>query len=164
MMKKVLIIVLVAMLCPILVAAQAKQIHLILDKYEKRKNVESIIISPSVLQMAANGNYNASTKDLLSKISEMRIVNVKEGAEESGTPLKIIIRGELDKVLTGERFSRVLKMQEGEELLELYVTRDAEGVLVFLATTPKEFAVISIFGNIDKSVINAVMTGGIKVK
>lgn len=163
-MKKVLLIVLVAMLCPYIVAAQAKQIHLILDKYEKRKKVESIIISPAVLQMAGNGNYNASTKELLSKISEMRIVNVKEGAEENGTPLSIIIRNDLDKVLTGERFSRVLKMQEGEELLELFVTKNEEGVLVFLATSPKEFAIISIFGNIDKSVINAVMTGGIKVK
>ena len=163
-MKKVLLIVLVAMLCPYIVAAQAKHIHLILDKYEKRKKVESIIISPAVLQMAGNGNYNASTKELLSKISEMRIVNVKEGAEENGTPLSIIIRNDLDKVLTGERFSRVLKMQEGEELLELFVTKNEEGVLVFLATSPKEFAIISIFGNIDKSVINAVMTGGIKVK
>ncbi|HCT94235.1 MAG: hypothetical protein A2X19_08725 [Bacteroidetes bacterium GWE2_39_28] len=163
-MKKVLIIMFVALLCPYLAAAQAKQIHLILDKYEKRKKVESIIISPSVLQMASNGNYDASTKELLSKISEMRIVNVKEGAEQNGTPLKIIIRSDLDKVLTGERFSRVLKMQDGEELLELFVTKNEEGVLVFLATSPKEFAIISIFGNIDKSVINAVMTGGIKVK
>lgn len=163
-MKKFIIVVIFVMLCPILVTAQAKQIHLILEKYEKRKNVESIIISPSVLQMVSNNNYNSPTKDLLAKIREMRIVNVKKGAEESGTPLKIIIRGELDKVLTGDRFSRVLKMQEGEEFLELFVTKETEGVLVFLATTPNEFSVISIFGNIDKNVINAVMTGGIRVK
>ena len=144
--------------------AKAKQIHLILDKYEKRKKVESIIISPAVLQMAGNGNYNASTKELLSKISEMRIVNVKEDAVEGTTPLRIIIRDDLDKVLISPKFSRVLKMQDGEELLELFVTKESDGVLVFLATSPKEFAVISIFGNIDKSVINAVMTGGIKVK
>jgi hypothetical protein len=163
-MKKVLIIVLAAILCPYIAMAQAKQIHLILDKYEKRKKVESIIISPAVLQMAGNGNYNASTKELLSKISEMRIVNVKEDAVEGTTPLRIIIRDDLDKVLISPKFSRVLKMQDGEELLELFVTKESDGVLVFLATSPKEFAVISIFGNIDKSVINAVMTGGIKVK
>lgn len=87
-MKKVLIIVLAAILCPYIAMAQAKQIHLILDKYEKRKKVESIIISPAVLQMAGNGNYNASTKELLSKISEMRIVNVKEDAVEGTTPLR----------------------------------------------------------------------------
>ncbi len=144
--------------------AQARHIHSILDKYEKRKHVESIILSPSVLQMAGTGDYNAATKELLSKITEMRIINVKAEAIENGVPLRVIIRKELDPILAGDSFSRVLRMQDGDEMLELYVTKSQQGVLVFLTSSPKEFAVISIFGTVDKSVINAAMTGGIKVK
>ena len=53
---------------------------------------------------------------------------------------------------------------EGDELLEMFITKNSQGALLFLSTTSKEFSVISIFGNIDKTVVNAAMTGGIKVK
>ena len=161
-MKKLLFIF--VMLFPILAGAQTKQITNIFDKYEKRKNVESIVLSPSVLQLAASPKFNASTNDLLSKITEMRILNIKSNAYEGKTPLKALIRKELDPIVNGDKFSRVMKIQDGEDLLEMYVTKNQAGALIFITTTSDEFSVLAIFGTIDKNVVNAAMSGEIKVK
>ncbi len=162
-MKKLLILMFAAIL-PIAALGQTKQVNEILDKYEKKKNVESILISPSLLQIAGTSNVDASTKDLLSKITEMRIINIKASATENGTPVWLSLKGDLETLTNGELFTRIVKIMEGDELLEMYITKNSQGALLFLSTTPKEFSVISIFGNIDKTVVNAAMTGGIKVK
>ncbi len=162
-MKKLFILMFAAIL-PIAALGQTKQVNEILDKYEKKKNVESILISPSLLQIAGTKDVDASTKDLLSKITEMRIINIKVTATENGTPVWISLKGELETLTSGDLFTKVVKLQEGEELLEMFVTKNSQGALLFFSTTPKEYSVISIFGNIDKTVINAAMTGGIKVK
>lgn len=153
-----------AAILPIAALGQTKQVNEILDKYEKKKNVESILISPSLLQIAGTKDVDASTKDLLSKISEMRIINIKVSATENGTPVWLSLKGDLETLTGGDLFTRIVKIQEGDELLEMFITKNSQGALLFLSTTSKEFSVISIFGNIDKTVVNAAMTGGIKVK
>jgi len=51
-----------------------------------------------------------------------------------------------------------------DELLEVFVAQNGEGAMLFLASSTEEFAVISIFGKIDKSVISSVMNGDIRLK
>lgn len=154
----------VAVIMPLTALGQTKQINEILDKYEKRKGVESIIISPSLLQIASSTDVDASTKDLLSKITEMRILNIKSGAVENGIPIRLSLRKELDGLIVTDMFKRIVMVKDGEETLEMYTTSTAQGVLLFFTTNPSEFSVISIFGNIDKTVVNAAMSGAIKVK
>ncbi|PKO98296.1 MAG: hypothetical protein CVU13_10610 [Bacteroidetes bacterium HGW-Bacteroidetes-8] len=163
-MKKLLILMFVAVIMPLTALGQTKQINEILDKYEKRKGVESIIISPSLLQIASSTDVDASTKDLLSKITEMRILNIKSGAVENGIPIRLSLRKELDGLIVTDMFKRIVMVKDGEETLEMYTTSTAQGVLLFFTTNPSEFSVISIFGNIDKTVVNAAMSGAIKVK
>ncbi|MDP3452750.1 MAG: DUF4252 domain-containing protein [Bacteroidales bacterium] len=163
-MKRLLILMFVAIILPAAALGQTKQINEILDKYEKKKSVESIVISPSLLQIAGTSDVNASTKELLSKIKELRIINIKTSAMESGVPLWTSLKGELEKHTSSDLFTRIVRIQDGEELLEMFITKNTEGALLFYTTTPKEFSVISIFGSIDKTVINAAMSGGIKIK
>jgi len=163
-MKKLLILMFVAVIMPLTALGQTKQINEILDKYEKRKGVESIIISPSLLQIASTTDVDASTKDLLSKITEMRILNIKSGAIENGIPIRLSLRKELDGLTGTDMFKRIVMVKDGDETLEMYITNTTQGVLLFLTTNPGEFSVISIFGNIDKAVVNAAMSGAIKVK
>lgn len=162
-MKRVLTIM-IAVLLPVLMLGQAKQVNDILDKYEKKKNVESILISPALLQLAGGSNVDASTKELLSKISQLRILNIKSSAMENGVSLSKLLREDLGKVIEKENFNRIIRVQDNEELLEMYITQSTKGVLLFIATGPKEFSVISIFGEIDKSVIDAAISGEIKLK
>jgi len=162
-MKRVFTLMIVV-LVPIFMIGQVKQVNDILDKYEKKNNVESILVSPALLQLAGGANVDATTKDLLSKISQLRILNIKSSAMENGVALSKLLRADFDKLIEIEKFKRIIRVQDNEELLEMYITESTKGVLLFLATSPKEFSVISIFGEIDKSVINAAISGEIKIK
>ncbi len=162
-MKRVLTIM-IAIIFPILMIGQVKQVNDILDKYEKKKNVESILVSPALLQLAGGSNVDVSTKELLSKISQLRILTIKSSAMENGIPLSKLLREDLDNLIEKEKLNKIVRIKDNEELLEMYITQSTKGVLLFLATGSKEFSVISIFGEIDKSVINAAISGEIKIK
>lgn len=162
-MKRVLTIM-IAIIFPILMIGQVKQVNDILDKYEKKKNVESILVSPALLQLAGGSNVDVSTKELLSKILQLRILTIKSSAMENGIPLSKLLREDLDNLIEKEKLNKIVRIKDNEELLEMYITQSTKGVLLFLATGSKEFSVISIFGEIDKSVINAAISGEIKIK
>lgn len=162
-MKRVLTIM-IAIIFPILMIGQVKQVNDILDKYEKKKNVESILVSPALLQLAGGSNVDVFTKELLSKISQLRILTIKSSAMENGIPLSKLLREDLDNLIEKEKLNKIVRIKDNEELLEMYITQSTKGVLLFLATGSKEFSVISIFGEIDKSVINAAISGEIKIK
>ena len=153
-----------AVLLPVLAIGQVRQINQILDKYEKKRNVESILISPSLLQVAGGGNVDAKTKDLLSKITELRIITVRASATEGGVPVAKSLREEIGKVVAESNMKRIIRVQDEKDLLEMFMTAGSEGLLLFLSSGAQEFSVISIFGNIDNSIVNAALAGDIKVK
>ncbi|MGE0091720.1 MAG: DUF4252 domain-containing protein [Bacteroidales bacterium] len=162
-MKKIVIIALLSFV-PFLAIGQVKQINDILDKYEKNKDVESILISPELLQMAGESQMNQPTKDLLSKLTELRILSVKSSHKENGVSVAQLLRQDLDRVISQENMSRILKIRDGEELMEMFKTKEDKGALLFLNSKPGEFTVISIFGKIDPSVVNAAISGEINIK
>ncbi|MDD2504291.1 MAG: DUF4252 domain-containing protein [Clostridia bacterium] len=160
-MKKVIIILLALALCPLFANAQSKQINDILDKYEKKKTVESIEVTPSLLSFMTN-TEDAETNEALSKITKIRILNINTSAIENGVPLRNALRSELDILISKEQFSRVVKVKDGEEMLEVFIAQNGQGALLFLASSTQEFTVISIFGKIDKGVVNSLMNGTIQ--
>lgn len=162
-MKRILFVIVLS-LSPFVLQGQVKSINDILDKYEKKKNVESIMVSPELLQLAGSSETNESTKQLLSKLSELRILSVKASAVENGTKLSQLLREDLDKMIVAEKMSRILRVQDGNELMEMYKTKATKGALLFLTTSANEFTVISIFGEIDPSVVNAAISGEIGIK
>lgn len=162
-MKRILFVIVLS-LSPFVLQGQVKSINDILDKYEKKKNVESIMVSPELLQLAGSSETNESTKQLLSKLSELRILSVKASAVENGTKLSQLLREDLDKMIIAEKMSRILRVQDGNELMEMYKTKATKGALLFLTTSANEFTVISIFGEIDPSVVNAAISGEIGIK
>lgn len=162
-MKKIILVLLAAIIFPLHASAQSKQISEIFDKYEKKKHVESIVVTPSLLGFMIGGE-DKEAKELMSKIKEIRILNVPTNAVENGVPLRLSLKDELDKLIIKEQFSRAVKVNKGDELLEVYISQNDKGALLFLASSTAEFAVISIFGKIDKEVVNSVMNGSLKIK
>lgn len=154
----------IAVLLPLLMFGQVKQINDLLDKYEKKKNIESILVSPMLLQLAEGNSVDLSTKELLSKISQLRILNIRTSAMENGFQVSKLFRADLDKLIDIEKLNKVARVQNNDELLEMYITENTKGALLFLTTGPKEFSIITIFGEIDKSVINAAISGKIRIK
>lgn len=162
-MKKTIIILLAAILCPQFVKAQAEQINEILDKYEKLKSVESIIIDPSLMDLV-NPDENNETKEVVSKIKKIRILSVPTTAIEKGVPVRSILQKELEHLIQKEQFSRVVKINNADEQVEFFISKNGEDALLVLSGCPEMFTVISFFGKIDKSVVNSVMNGNIKFK
>jgi hypothetical protein len=126
--------------------------------------VESVLVSPSLLETGHSNGMDEKTKDLMSKINQLRILSVSNSAMENGRKVSDMLREELYGVLSTEKFSRILRLHEKDNLLEMYKSVESKGVLIFIASESDELSVISIFGEIDGSVLNAAMSGEIKVK
>ena len=110
------------------------------------------------------GGNNQETKDLLSKITELRILNVPNTATENGTQIRAMLKRDLDALIASENFTRVIKVDNSDEKMEMYMIKGNKGVLLFMTSDNSTFTVISILGEIDKTVTSAVMNGGIKIK
>ncbi len=162
-MKKILLLILAIVAFPAIIAAQSREINEIFDRYEKKKMVESITISPSLLSMT-NSSKSQETKDLLSKITDMRILNIPESALENGQPISKQLKYELDKVIKQFQFQRAVKVEEENSSFELYMINGNKGAVLFISSDNSSFTAISILGDIDKSVVNSLLNGSIKVK
>lgn len=162
-MKKILLLTLVLISFPLYLASQSREINEIFDRYEKKKSVESITISPSILSMT-NSSKSKETADLLSKITDMRILNIPENALENGQPISKQLKYELDKVIKQFQFQRAVKVEEENSSFELYMINGNKGAVLFISSDNSSFSAISILGDIDKTIVNSLLNGSIKVK
>ncbi len=161
-MKKIVLLVLAVIVLPLTAAAQNKKISDIFDKYEKKSGVESISISPALLDFMDTGS-KSDTKELLSRIEEMRILNVPNKIMEKGVAVRELLRQDLLVLVKSEQFSRVVKVDSEESSIEMYMIKGNRGVLLFMTSDDNSFTAISILGDIDKTVTNAVLNGGITI-
>jgi hypothetical protein len=159
-MKKILLATLVLLSLPVFLGAQSKEINEIFDRYEKKKSVESITISPSLLSMS----NTQETRELGAKISNMRILNVPLKATESGQSVSNMLKNELERIIKNFQFQRAVKVEEEDSLFELYMINGNKGVVLFISSDSSDFTAISIFGDIDKTIVNSLLNGNIKVK
>lgn len=148
---------------PSLLHAQTKEINEIFDRYEKKKSVESITISPALLNMSGSKS-SQETRELINKISDMRILNIPSSASENGQPISRNLKNELDRVIKSYQFQRAVKVEEENSSFELYMINGNKGAVLFISSDSNEFTVISIFGEVDKTLVNSLLNGNIKVK
>ncbi|MDD3034181.1 MAG: DUF4252 domain-containing protein [Bacteroidales bacterium] len=160
-MNKSLIILLSLVLFPLSMSAQTKQLDKIFATYENYKNVESVSITP---ELFATLSAEAKSNELLTKIRLLKILNVKKGGTDKERIVWINLRTDVNKLIQENDFSQILKVKEKGDILEMYLKKSENSVLVFTADSQIEYAVFYLQGNIDKSVIDALITGEIKIK
>ncbi|MCK9627290.1 MAG: DUF4252 domain-containing protein [Bacteroidales bacterium] len=160
-MNKSFIIVLIMALFPLSLIAQTKQLEKVFSTYENYKNVESVSITP---ELFATLSAEAKSNELLTKISLLKILNVSKGGAEKERTVWINLRSDINKLIQEYNFSQILKVKEKGDLLEMYLKKSENSLVLFIADSPAEYAVFYLQGNIDKSVIDALITGEIKIK
>ena len=160
-MNKSLIILLSLVLFPLGMTAQTKQLDKIFATYENYKNVESVSITP---ELFATLSAEAKSNELLTKITLLKILNVTKGTTDKEKSVWINLRNDVNKLIQENNFSQILKVKEKGDLLEMYLKKSENSLLVFTADSRTEYAVFYLQGNIDKSVIDALITGEIKIK
>lgn len=160
-MNKSLIILLSLVLFPLCMTAQTKQLDKIFATYENYRNVESVSITP---ELFATLSAEAKSNELLTKITLLKILNVKKAGTDKERSVWINLRTDVNKLIQENNFSQILKVKEKGDLLEMYLKKSENSLLVFIADSQAEYAVFYLQGNIDKSVIDALITGEIKIK
>jgi hypothetical protein len=140
----------------------------IFNKYEEREGVESITISPALLGLMKDGKTNdKKTQELISKINGLRILTITDGADGKGRTNREAIATELQTVVKKD-FEEIMKVKSSNERLELYVRntpncKDCKGALLFITSATDSVTVIYLSGTIDKSLIDAMMSGEIGI-
>lgn len=157
---------LTALLVPVALSGQNKEINDLFDKYEKKRSVESVVISPPPppVPSAGKNSKDNEAQEWMSKISEMRILTVGSGVMENNVPVRQSLKDDMEKLIKIFNFSRLLKVKESGEEVELYVNKNKTGVLLFLNSSTEEYTVIAMFGNIDDNILKSAMSGGIHIK
>ena len=163
-MKKVIIIICAALLLPYAVMGQSKEIKAIFDKYEKNDKVELVSISPGMMILANTFADDEEAKEWTSKITELRILTVPSSLMEKNIPLRTSLKADMDGIITKFAFERLLKIRDKGEEVEMYVSKNSNGALIFLNDSDAEYTVIAMFGKIDDMLIKAAASGKINIK
>ena len=160
-MNKTLLIVFTALAIPLQITAQTKQLDKIFSSYENLKNVESVSISPTLF---ATLSEEAHSNELLTKITMLKILNVAKGGSEKENIVWSDLRSEVSKLISDYSFSQILKVKEKGQQLDMYLKKGEDTILIFMADSPTEYSVFYLRGSLDKSVIDALIKGDIKIK
>ena len=137
----------------------------ILDAYEEKEGVEAITISPTaILALIKNGKaQDKKTKELLSKITELRILIV--GSDELMEQLKAELNPALQK-----GYTQIMKAKVTGNHMLLYaqnIPENAESshrnALLAIISEPQSASVMYLSGDVDASLTEAVMSGKISV-
>lgn len=90
---------LTALLAPVALSGQSKEINDIFDKYEKKRSVESVVISPGMFAMANHSVKDKEAQEWISKINEMRILSVGSGVMENNVPVRQSLKADMEKLI-----------------------------------------------------------------
>ncbi len=139
----------------------------LLNEYEDKEGVESITISPALLGLMKNGKSNdKKTQELISKISDLRIVTLSDKDKEN--PNRKAFTTELQAIVEKD-FTRIMMVKDSGEQVELHVRnksdecKDCKRALLFITSASKVITVMYLAGTIDKTLIDAVMKGEIGI-
>ena len=89
----------------------------------------------------------------------------KKSVNENNINVANLFTSGVTELLSSGMFKRVVRVVEGSESLEMFVTnREVNGALIFIANSKDAVSVIAMFGNIDKKLIDAALSGEIKIK
>ena len=132
----------------------------IFNRYEDREGVESVTISPALLGLRTN---DSRTQELISKISGLRILSLTDRAGSSNRATREALTAELQTVVRSD-FEEIMMVRSAGERVELYVrNRDGRGALLFIVSGANSITVMHLAGTIDKTLIDAVMSGEIGI-
>ena len=139
----------------------------IFNKYEDREGVESITISPALLGLMKNGKTNDKrTQELISKIFGLRILSLSSD-DAKGRATREALNNELQAVVKKD-FEEIMMVKSSGERVELYVRnnkdcKECKSALLFINSSNQSLTVMHLSGQIDKSLIDAVMKGEIGI-
>ncbi len=160
-MKKM--ILLLAMLVPLVLAAQKSPVDKLFEKYANQKGFTTVNISGKLLGFAGKmDTQNPATNEMLSNLTGIRILSVEDS--ELNKKLDFYKELEQDGFFRNNNYEVLMEVTENDEIVRFYA-RDAGGGKfseLLLVVAGNENALISIRGLIDPENIGKI-TGALDI-
>jgi hypothetical protein len=157
------IVVLLAMLVPMLLAAQKSPVDKLFDKYANQKGFTTVNISGKLLGFAGKlDTSNPATNEMLNNLSGIRILSVDDKTLNS--QLDFFNELEKDGFFRNHNYEVLMEVTGSEEVVRFFA-RDAGGGKfseLMLVVGGKSNTLISIRGLIDPENISKI-TGALNV-
>jgi len=158
------IVVLIAMLVPMLLAAQKSPVDKLFDKYANQKGFTTVNISGKLLGFAGKlDTSNPATNEMLNNLSGIRILSVDDKTLNS--QLDFFKELEKDGFFRNHNYEVLMEVTGSEEVVRFFA-RDAGGGKLselMLVVGGKSNTLISIRGLIDPENISKI-TGALNVE
>jgi len=158
------IVVLLAMLVPMLLAAQKSPVDKLFDKYANQKGFTTVNISGKLLGFAGKlDTSNPATNEMLNNLSGIRILSVDDKTLNS--QLDFFKELEKDGFFRNHNYEVLMEVTGSEEVVRFFA-RDAGGGKfseLMLVVGGKSNTLISIRGLIDPENISKI-TGALNVE
>jgi len=154
-MKKLILIFAVAM--PVALFAQKTPVDKLFEKYANKEGFTTVNISGKLLSIAGQGNNEKdATKDMLSKLSGIRILTV----EDEKLTGKLDFFEELNKegFFDNNDYEVLMEVTEATEVVRFLVKDDGKGKFsdLILIVGGDDNALINISGTIDPENISKI--------
>jgi len=146
-MKRVLLIVL-AVAFPALMMAQNSAVEKLFAKYQGKKGITTVSISPELFQMVnAMGIEEIEDQDFpLDKVASVKILTIEDEEGYEGVNFYDEIKNDLDV----DDFAEVMTVNDGDEVVRMWMKVDQKSVTEFLLIVGGDDNVlIYITGNFD---------------
>ncbi len=154
------LILMIAMLVPMVLAAQKSPVDKLFDKYANQDGFTTVNISGKLLGMAGKmDKSNPDTNDMLNKLSGIRILSVED--ESLNSKLDFYKELENDGFFRNNTYEVLMEVTEKNEVVRFYGRTTPEGKYgeLLLVVGGKSNALISIRGIIDPDNIGKIMDG-----
>jgi hypothetical protein len=128
-MKRVILIML-AVVFPVLMMAQNSAVDKLFAKYQGKKGVTTVNVSPELFQMVnAMGIEELEDQDFpLDKVASVKILTIEDNEGWEG----VNFYKEIEKDLDVSDFAEVLTVNDGGEMVRIWMKADREVVSEFL--------------------------------
>lgn len=149
-MKNILGIIALLFL-PLVLKAQAKPIVDFYEKYKQLDKVTDLKLQGWVLEMASSFSKEENGKKLLKKISYLRVLLMEEGNLVSPAEYR-----QLMKDVQKASFETLIKIKEGDELIDLLIREKGETITDVLVVISglDNFILLSLEGTLRFSDLN----------
>ncbi|MFT5264956.1 MAG: hypothetical protein ACI8YQ_003706 [Polaribacter sp.] len=142
-MKNILFLSLLICFCSSTVQAQSNSIESFYEQYAKNEKVTNVTIKGWLLDIASHITSDESSKEVLSKITQLRILLM-----EDGNPVTKNELSRLKKGIKKDHFEELLQIRDEGSHVDFYIREEGDHItnVLMLVNDNDEFVLLSLEG------------------
>ncbi|MFK7807245.1 MAG: DUF4252 domain-containing protein [Saprospiraceae bacterium] len=142
-MKNTIITILLQVFLFTSLTAQSNSIENFYNQYASEENATNVTIKGWLLDLATNFTTDDESKEVLSKITKLRVLLMEDGNPVTRSDFK-----ELKKSIRKDNFEELMKIRDEGSYVDFYVREEGEDItnILMLVNDEDEFVLLSLEG------------------